>query len=485
MTICEEVGGWAAKLAETDIPGSVLQRADLQRRSIRAAAQAGVTAAAPFAAVSPQGPLGEIFRTAAASMAHDWDDYLYMGHTGHSTVPVSQAFSGNPGQARVAQVAANEVAGRLGTALLVGPHNGQFWAPIHCAGAAVAAGVGLGLDRDRLAHALAIALYQPPFGLWPGFMGPSTKLLTAAEPAVQGARAAQLAAQGVDGALDVIEAERGLLANFAFARRTAAFGGLGDIWLTDTLAFKPRPGCAYLQAAVDAVLRAGAAVGEVRSIDVAGGYLTLAMESLSTGAGVGPVGVTFSAARSIAVALLAGRLTHEELDPAWLGEHEAAIADLARRVIVRHDWTLTLATVEGASAGRASLRDIPFGRWPRVLRRLREQRADEALSPATELRALVRDPALVRRLISSAVGQPSDGGTAALDTAALRMTFPCHVALRLRSGRTIEVNGEEPGACGRPLSEQADVVAQKCAIVGLPVDGRAETGHIGRPDAAR
>src|SRR5207249_11499029 len=98
-----------------------------------------------------------------------------------------------------------EVAGRLGAALFIGPHNGQFWASIHCAGGAIGAGLAMGLDGDRLAHALAIALYQPPFGLWPGFMGPPTKLLTAAEPAVQGARAALLGARGVGGPLELIE----------------------------------------------------------------------------------------------------------------------------------------------------------------------------------------------------------------------------------------------------------------------------------------
>src|SRR5439155_6476151 len=261
------------------------------------------------------------------------------------------------------------------------------------------------------------------------------------------------------------------LTHFAFVRRPAAFGGLGDVWLTDTLAFKPRPGCAYLQAAVDAALRADVAPGEVRAIEIAAGYLTVAMESLGARAGPGPVGVTFSAARSVAIALLAGRLTHEELDPEWLHEHEQAIGDLARRTRIRHDWTLTLATLEGASAGGASLRDIPLGQWPAVLRRLRELRVD---SPSSgDLRALARDPTLIRRLRRALVGHRSEGGTAALDTGALRMTFPCHVALRLRNGRTVEVSGEERGACGHALSEQSDAVSQKCELVGLPADAFA------------
>jgi len=139
-TICERIGSWAASLTEADIPAGVRERCELQRASITAAAQAGEREAAPFADVAGEGPLGEVFAGAAASIAHDWDDYLYMGHTGHSAVAVSRAFAADdPSRALVAQVAANEVAGRLGLALFLGPHNGQFWTSIHCAAGAVAA----------------------------------------------------------------------------------------------------------------------------------------------------------------------------------------------------------------------------------------------------------------------------------------------------------------------------------------------------------
>src|SRR3954451_9398401 len=390
MTICEQIGEWAAGLSEAEIPERVRARPDLQRRSIAAAAAAGADAAAPFARAAPDGPLGEFYASAAASMAHDWDDYLYSGHTGHSCVPAAQAFSDDPSRQLLAQLAGNEVAGRLGLALFVGPHNGQFWASIHCAGGAIAAGVAMGLDAERLAHALAIALYQPPYGLWPGFMGPDTKLSTAAEPAVQGARAALLAADGVRGALDLIEDRRGLLTHLAFVRRKSAFGGLGDVWLTDTVAFKPRPGCAYLQAAVDAALRADVAPGDVREVEIAAGYLTVAMESLGSRAGFGPVGVTFSARLSVAVALLAGRLTHEELDPGWLGEHASRLGELAGRTRVRHDWELTLATVEGAAAGGASLADVPLRAWGRAIRRLRDLRMSDLALNVSELGGLAR-----------------------------------------------------------------------------------------------
>src|SRR3954453_19157737 len=142
-----------------------------------------------------------------------------MGHTGHSAVWASQAEDATGDDALRAQIAANEVSGRLGAALFLGPHNGQFWSTIHCPGAALAAGMLRGLDAEGLAHAMAISLYQPPYGLWPGFMGPDTKLLTAAEPTAQGLPSADLAPGGFTGPSDVLESPRGLLAHLAFAPR--------------------------------------------------------------------------------------------------------------------------------------------------------------------------------------------------------------------------------------------------------------------------
>jgi MmgE/PrpD N-terminal domain len=460
MTVCEDIGAWAAGLSLADVPERALERARLQTASILAGARAGERAAAPFASVAPDGPLGEVYSGAAASIAHDWDDYLFMGHTGHSAVWVARAFTDDADRALAAQVAGNEVGGRLGAALFLGPHNGQFWSSIHCGSAAAAAGVALGLDAERIAHALAIALYQPPYGLWPGFMGPDSKLLTAAEPAVQGARAALLAAQGVTGALDVIEDRRGLLANFSFAPRPAMLGGLGEVWLTDTLAFKPRPGCAYLQAPgleIDS-----ADVGE---IEVDAGYLTVGMESLGARAGLTPIGVTFSAARSLAVALVAGRLTHEELEPEWLAAHREDIEALAGRVRLRHDWGMTLATMRGTVEAGATVRDVRLGAWPRVLRRMRELGMDEASLSREDLRALAASRAHrseLRRLLS----RPGGGGIAAIDTGAMRLAFPCRLRVRLRSGGVREAAGAEPGGGGAALAEQRAVVEAKCNAVG-------------------
>jgi len=471
MTVCEQIGSWAEGLEPSDLPDSVADRGKLQLANMLAARAAGDEAAAPVEAAAPPGPVGEIYRAAAASIAHDWDDYLFMGHTCHSAVWASLAFNSDPERALVAQIAANEVAGRLGAALFLGPHNGQFWASIHCAGAAVATGMGLGLGAERLAHAVAIALYQPPYGMWPGFMGPSSKLLTAAEPAAQGARAALLAREGMDGALDVIEHPRGVLASLSFAPLPGMLGGLGDVWLTDTLAFKPRPGCAYLQAALDAVLRAGVGASDVGAIEIEAGYLTCAMEELGAGDDLSPVRVNFSAALSSAVALIAGRLTHEELRPGWLGEHETEIRGIASRVTVSHDLELTLATLRGPMRAGVDLRGLPAREWLRIGRGAREAGLGELPVGWGDLRELATRPELRHELRETLRGSP---GRAAgppsierLDTSRMRLAFGSRARIRLRSGRVLEAEGDERGACGRPLDEQRAVVEEKCRLVGV------------------
>ncbi len=469
MTICEEIAGWAAGLRPGDLPPSVRERAELQAMSIAAARAAGEAAAAPFAAVAPDGPVGEIYRSAAASIAHDWDDYLFMGHTGHSAVPAAAAFATNPERALLGQVAANEVAGRLGAALFLGPHNGQFWASIHCASAAVAASVGLGLDAPRTAHALAIALYQPPYGMWPGFMGPKSKLLTAAEPAAVGARAALLAADGVSGALDVVEHPRGVLASLSFAPRPAMFGALGRVWLTDTLAFKRLPGCAYLQSVAEAALAAGVEAGEIASVEIEAGWLTCEMEELGRGPDLTPVRVNFSATLATAIGLLAGRLTPAELAPAWLAEHEDEIRALAARVSLGHDPALTAKTLLGSLEAGASP-DLGVRDLLRIRRRLGDVNMDDANPAPAVLRALAADRGL-RRVLGRHLrerltgGSGKGGGIDGLDTEALRLTFPSRLRICLRDGSTRVVEGTEPGSCGRPLAEQRAVVEEKLEMV--------------------
>jgi 2-methylcitrate dehydratase PrpD len=470
-TRIQRFADWASELTLDSIPESVVERARLQAMNTVAGGLAGSTAAgvvklreatSHWAAPGQVGVIGTsdewepaaaAYANAAASIAHDWDDYLYMGHTGHSAVWAARAVAdvaGSDGDdVLAAQIAANEIEGRLGAALFVGPHNGQFWSSIHCAGAAVAAARLRRLDPDQTANAIAIALYQPPFGLWPGFMGPDTKLLTAAEPVAQGIRAAILAASGFTGPLDVIENRRGFLAHFSYAPRPSALDGLGQVWLSDTLAYKEYPGCAYLQAAVEGVLRLreenGFEAGDVARIDVRAGWLTTAMEKLAAGEPLTAVRVNFSVALSTAVALTAGRLTHEELDGDWLATRDDELRELATRVFLTHDWDLTMKTLQGVGATAS---DIPLRKLPAIRKRMQQTGMDNVGLGFADLREAVARTRKLRGQTPTNGGQP-------------RMTFPCHVAVQLRSGGVLETDGRERGASGAPLAEQQQVVSQK------------------------
>jgi hypothetical protein len=163
-------------------------------------------------------------------------------------------------------------------------------------------------------------------------------------------------------------------------------------------------------------------------------------------------------------------LTPAELAPAWLAEHETEVRALAARVGLGHDPALTARTLRGTLEAGASpalgLRDLL-----RIRRRLGDANMDEANPAPAVVRALAADPSL-RRFLGRSLrerlsGGSGDSGIDGLDASALRMTFPSRLRIRLRDGSTRVVEGEEPGSCGRSLSEQRAVVEERLAVAGL------------------
>ncbi len=197
--------------------------------------------------------------------------------------------------------------------------------------------------------------------------------------------------------------------------------------------------------------------------------------------------VNFSATLTAAIVLIAGRLTPAELAPTWLAEHEAEIRALAARIRVSHDPSLTARTLRGSIEAGASpalgLRDLL-----RIRRRLGDAGMDGANPAPAVLGALRADRDLRRAVASSLRGRLSSrlgrgptstqpGGTLDdLDTAALRVTFPSRLRIRLRDGSTRVVEGSEPGSCGRPLAEQRAVVEERLAVAGLGATAVAPNG---------
>ncbi len=504
-TCLERIASWVAGVRREDVPPRVLELARHQALSVLAGVRDGSAseeASAVRRAVLGWGksgrstvfPSGErtgvheaILANAAASIVYDHDDYLYLGHTGHSAVLAALALGedlgSSSGEVLLAQVVANEVGGRIGASATLGPQNGQAWSFLHAAAAAALASKLLGLDAARTAHAMAIALFQPPFTLWPGFMGPGSKVLTAGWPAAAGVQAACFAAQGLTGALDVLEHPRqGFWASMTYVPLPHLVSGFGRAWVSDALAFKPYPGCAYLDTTLDALFRIrddfraargrDLAPADVESIRVDASLLTIEMDNLSASLGgrdvLSPSFVNFSIPASVAIAVLAGRLGAAELSPGFLAANGAAIRDLAGRVSLGHDWPLTFRTADALDevlGGSGIAASLGLADWLAVLSGYRRRFGGPKPHSPRVGRLLFRHPLLLGRRalrLLSPSRRRRERDLSSVDFSRFRTVFPSRVALVTRDGARFESSQEVPrGASGDPA--RLDVVRARFA----------------------
>lgn len=529
MSSVEAIAEWAVSVGPGDIPDTVDELARAQRRSVLGsiAASSGAPSSswrrildaiaswcddgpAPLVATGRQVSVDDaLYAASSASMALDFDDYVCFGHSGHSAVLVPvllAAETHSSGREQLtAQIVANEVAGRLGAACLIGPQNGQMWTFIHAAGAALSAGRLIGLDRHQMAHALAIALSMPARVSVPGFMAPDTKLLGAAEPSTAGLRAARLAAAGVSGPLDVLDRDDGFFAAFADVPLRRFLGGLGQGWVTHTLSVKIYPGCAYLDTMLDALhdLDLGPLPGDaIRSVAVEATALTTAMDGLSApsldASGPSPVTVSFSVPWTAAAALVAGELTPRQFDDAWLTEHHQELSSVASRVSLRHGWRLTKTTVSAFRALlplRPVMADIGIVGLCRAVGRARihacgrstlfePSRMDWSRLTSSRWHAsqsVWRAPSRVPRASARRARQARlhVGEVWAPDALAeLTMAFPARVRVDLADGRQVAAcSVVARGAAGHPTYGPHQAARDKLAMWG-PMLWATSTGAI-------
>jgi 2-methylcitrate dehydratase PrpD len=465
------MGRWIAGLKDDDIPADVRDAARLQLLNLVAAVHsAAMTGEARSVAEALKASSGSGKSTALAqgskhsavdaalfntshSMAQDYDDIIWMGHTSHSAVFASLAMAEHQGRSArelvTAIVIANEIAGRLGGSSFLGPLNGQMWTFIHLVGAAASTSRLLGLNAEQTTHALAIALAQPPFALQPGFMSPTSKLLAAATPTSIGIRAAHFAQAGMTGALNLLEDQRGFWRRFAFVPLPQMLGGLGEFWALRTLTFKPYPGCHYFQTACEAIeailQRKGRIdVERIRRVEIdttkLGVEVTRFASDYAPAEGsVSPVNVNFDLRFTAAILFLEGKLTGREVEPHWLAERSAALRSLAERIQVRHDPALTLRVIASAravSAGREALSSLGPGDLAKLIARYRAEYSSSLLS-WDELAGWVR------ALVGPAANTPELSGHA------IPLAFPSRVRVHFDDG-THEV--EQVDLCAGSLA---------------------------------
>ncbi len=444
-TATERIADWVAQMRVEDLPRHVTEEAKNQILSVLAAVHAGHFSDAgrlvartvkdwgggKDATMIPSGErtslYNAIFANAAQSMALDYDDYLFAGHTGHSAVLVSLALAEKLGcsgkDVLLAQTLANEVGGRAGASVLLGPLNGQMWSFVHLIGAAVATAKLLGLDGGQTRSALCAAMLQPPRPLGPVFFGSDAKVLLAATTAPIGVQAAQLAAAGLRSAADVLDGPDGFVHTFAHTPLMGAFQGLGTVWVTDTLSYKIYPGCAYMDTAIDCALalsRQHALDGKkVKAVHVAAGPLTAGMEALAAPYVHGPesLGITlnFSVRYSLAAALLDKELTARQFQRERI--RDQAVWELAQNVSV---------TVDDGMA--------------------------ESVQASSPLRMTRDDQGRDHYHL--------DLGSA--DLSALKMAFGARVRIEMHDGRSFEAEAEVPiGGAGRPFDDRRRAVEDK------------------------
>jgi 2-methylcitrate dehydratase PrpD len=440
----ERIAEWVAQAQFVDLPRRVTEEAKNQILSVIAAVHAGhfseagrmvsrtlkEWASAKEATMIPSGERtslhNAIFANAALSMALDYDDYLFAGHTGHSAVLVTLALAEKIGISGkdflLAQTLANEIEGRVGASVLLGPLNGQLWSFIHLIGGAVIAAKLLGLEKPQIQSAIGIAMMQPNYPLWAGFFGSDAKVLLASTTAPVGVQAAQLAANGLRGAGDVIESEQGFLKVFAPQPLLGAFEGFGKVWLSDTLCYKVYPGCAYIDTAIDCVLalaRQHSIDGKkVKAVHVAASPLALGMEGLTAphlkGPDTLPVTLNFTIGYNVAAALMDRELTARQFSRERI--RDKALWDLAGRV------QLTL---------------------------------DEVMAQRMRDRSLLKS-------VKDEGGEHVHLDLGDVDLSGFKMSFGARVRIEMEDGRTFEAEQEVPfGAAGRPFDERRKSVEDK------------------------
>lgn len=256
---------WASQLVSADLPQTVNRRCRLQLLHVISQAQLFDRSANLRAAGPKRGPAklvgGGSSNAVTAARAHaesaasgDQLDYLLGGSTGVGAVSAALACAKGRtfGDVLCAIAAANEVAGRVGASMTLGPHHGAGNGWVHTVSAATAAAKVMGLDKHKMAHAIAIALMSG---------APIARSLLASEHRAvaiglavgRGVEAALLAKGGVRGQLDLLESPGGLLELGCWLSLHHAFTGLGTAWLTETVAFPRWPGPPAWHAALDGV----------------------------------------------------------------------------------------------------------------------------------------------------------------------------------------------------------------------------------------
>jgi 2-methylcitrate dehydratase PrpD len=276
-----DLARFAAALRFEDIPAEVVERMKTSlldsigcclfgatlpwTRSVQAMVEdeGGKPVASLFGSGAKTSVANAVLVNGTAGHAFELDDIHKESivHAGSIAVPVALAFAERDGgwsgrDVLTAMVAGYEVGTRVGNAATMS----LFFRGFHPQGtsgvfvAAASAGKSLDLDAGRMQHALGIAGSQAG-GLMAAQEGAMVKRFHAGRAAQSGVYSALLAKRDFTGITDVLEASYGgYLSVYSDAPNAARLtDGLGEIWESGKVGYKPHASVTSIHAALDAL----------------------------------------------------------------------------------------------------------------------------------------------------------------------------------------------------------------------------------------
>jgi 2-methylcitrate dehydratase PrpD len=283
----------------------------------------------------------------------DFDDTHSRGviHSTTSALPCVLALADRDGVSGAdlltAYIVAMEVSTRVASAAKGGFHDAGFHPTglVGAFGCAVAAARLLQLDEARVAHAQGIVLSMAAGSLEFLEDGAWTKRAHPGFAAASAITAATLAKHGFTGPRLAYEGRFGLYAShlgkpLGAADRELATEGLGSSWQIDEVAIKPLPACHFTHAVADAAIAlhrehrfSADKLDSIKRVvaKVPRGTVEIVCEPVDAKRKpVTAYDAQFSVPYIVATALLKGRFTLDELEPAALAD--PAVLALAKKV---------------------------------------------------------------------------------------------------------------------------------------------------------
>ncbi len=303
-------------------------------------------------------PIRSIFINTSASVIFDWDDYLFAGHTGHSSVITAIELTAKKEKSvenekfLKAIWIGNEIGGRFGIATLLGPLNGQMMTYLHgIISSAITSYLIFG--PEKIPERILNYISNPNFISFSGFMGGDTKIFTTSTPTISGIISALLEIKPRDSTLD------DFLSIFSFGKNEhkvleKIFSP--DFFVTRTLMIKKYPACAYVLPQIECAISIKKEIEEIcdvfdpkriERIEVEYSIIPFVLDRISGKFSdfTNHVWSEFSSYTSLAFALLSPSSTFFPT-PQELGEKKHEILSLVSKMEMKHNISYTIDTIK-------------------------------------------------------------------------------------------------------------------------------------------